>query len=233
MNLFKEYVRGYDFNNAKIARKYSHTLRVKILCELIAKNIGLNEQQVALAGKCGLYHDIARFEQAKRFNSFDDLFTVDHGDLGYEIFMKEFAEKLKLSQKETQIIAKSILYHNKLKVSDVNEEELLFTNIVRDADKIDILYQFAFVPGMIKDGEGEIKPKIHDEFIAHKPISRTDITSKRESNILSLAFIWDINFASSYKIIKENHYFDYIQKILNNSIYDEYFDVIRNYLKEK
>lgn len=233
MNLFEEYVRGYDFGNKKIYLKYHHTLRVKVLCELIAKELGLTKEQTKIAGLCGVYHDIARFEQIKRFDSFDDLSTIDHGDLGYEIFLNEFASKLDITEKEKMIIAKAILYHNKLEVGDVTEEENLYANITRDADKIDILYQYANVPGLIEDKEGEISKVVSEEFFAHKSINKKDVVTKRDKNIISLAFIWDINYDCSYRIIKENKYFDQIQKVLNNSIYEEYFKIIKDFLKEK
>ncbi|MBQ6840687.1 MAG: HD domain-containing protein [Bacilli bacterium] len=233
MNLFEEYVKGYDFGNKKIEVKYRHTLRVKVLCELIAKDLGLDKEQIKLASLCGVFHDIARFEQVKRFDSFDDYTTIDHGDLGYEIFLNEFADKLDLSEKDKMIIAKSIKYHNKHKVENVNEEELLFTNIVRDADKIDIMYIYANVPGMIADGEGEITDDIREVFYSHKSIERKTADCSRETVVLALAFIWDINFDCSYKIIKENKYYDKIKKILNNSVYDEFFEEINKFLKEK
>ena len=233
MNLFEEYVKGYDFNNDKVVIKYKHTLRVKALCELIARDLNLKEEQIKLAGLCGLYHDIARFEQIKRFNSFDDLTTIDHGDLGYEIFLNEFADKLNLSEKDKMIIAKSIKYHNKIKVEDVSEEELLFANIIRDADKIDILYIYANVPGKIHDGPGEISKDCHTDFMSHKSLSHKRVDNQKETVLLALAFVWDINFDCSYKIIKDNKYYDQIREVLNNPVYDEYFNEIKKFLKEK
>ena len=233
MKLFKDYVSNYDFTNAMIARKYNHTLRVKNLCEIIAKELCLSNEKIYLAGLCGLYHDIARFDQASKFNSFDDISTFDHGDVGYEIFLKDFASKLGLSDEQIMIIANSIKHHNKLNVNDLTGDDLVFTNILRDADKIDIFYQFANVPGMLSDAQGDISKMCHDKFLARKPVSYKDIRNKREQNILYLAFIWDINYECSYKIIKDNKYFQKIQKILNNEIYDEYFEVINKFLKEK
>ena len=233
MNLFEEYVQGYDLEDPLIVRKYKHTLRVGVLCEIIAKEIGLSKEEIALAKLCGLYHDIARFEQAKRFRSFDDLSTIDHGDLGYKIFLNEFADKLGLSEKDKMIVAKSILYHNKLKAQECDETELLYTNIVRDADKIDILYQYSTSVGLLHDEDGEISPQIHSDFLAHRELDHTKVKSQRDNNLLFLAFIWDINFECSLKLIRENRYYDKLEKILNNSIYDQYFEVIRKYLKER
>ena len=233
MNFFEEYLKNYDLTNDKIARIYSHTMRVKVLCEMLAKELGLNKNQITLVGLCGLYHDIARFEQIRRFDSFNDLATVDHGDLGYQIFVNEFANKLNLSEKDTMIVAKSILYHNKFEVDNENEEELLFTNIVRDADKIDILYQCSFFTDILIDEEMNINNKVHNDFIAHRPINYKNVTNHREKNILILAYIWDINLKESYKIIKDNKYYKYIRKVLNDSIYDEYFEIIENFLEDK
>ncbi|MBE6155628.1 MAG: HD domain-containing protein [Firmicutes bacterium] len=233
MDLFEEYVKGYDFNNDKIVRKYKHTLRVKALCEVIAEDLNLNNEQKKIASLCGLYHDIARFEQATRYNSFDDDKTIDHGDLGYEIFLNEFADKLQLNQKDRMIIAKSILYHNKYDVEAVSEEELLFIKIVRDADKIDILYQYANVPGMLRDGKSAISIKCHEEFMKHHPLKWGDIINKRDGILLSLAFVWDLNFPCSFKIIKENKYYEKMEKVLNNEVFSQYFAIIKSYLKEK
>lgn len=232
MELFEKYVQNYDFNHRKIALKYYHTLRVKTLCELLAKELGLSKEDIKLASICGLYHDIARFEQAKRYDSFDDNATIDHGDLGYEIFSNEFADNLNLTEREKQIILKSIKYHNKLKVENVNEEELFFVNLVRDADKIDIMYVYSNIPETLTDGEGEISDVVKKEFYSHHSVNRKNVINDKERAIVSLAFIWDINFAPSYKIIKENKYYEKMKKVLNNSVYDEYFEEIDKFLKE-
>ena len=226
LEVFNEYVSNYDMDNEKIKGKYEHTLRVKSLCEEIAKKLDLSHEQIMLAGACGLYHDIARFEQAKRFDSFDDLKTIDHGDLGYEIFINEIFQS-------KNIISKSILYHNKLSISELTDEEKLFVNITRDADKIDIIYIYSNLPGRMKDDNGAICDNVRNDFMNHKPVNIMYVTNKREKNILRLAFIWDINYNVSYRIIKENKYFEQMEKVLNNSIYNEYFQVIKNFLKEK
>lgn len=232
MELFEKYVRNYDLNQPKIVLKYKHTLRVKALCELLAKELGLSKEDIKIAGLCGLYHDIARFEQAKIFDNFDDIATIDHGDLGYEIFQNEFAEKMKITDREKQIILKCIKYHNKLKVENVNEEELFFVNLVRDADKLDIMYIYSNIPGTLVDGDGDISDIVKSEFYSHHSVNRKNVTNDKERVIVSLAFIWDINFDSSYKIIKENKYYEKMKKLLNNSVYDEYFEEINKFLEE-
>jgi len=234
IQLFNDYVSKYDINNRKIKQKYTHTFRVQKLCEEIAKELNLSDEQIKLASLCGLFHDIGRFEQLKIYDSYNDYETIDHGDFGYEVFINEICPKLNISDKDKSIIAKSILYHNKFIVEDdITDEEKLFINITRDADKIDIFYVYINEDGYFKDGDGEISKKIREDFLNHKLVNRKDTTNIREYNIANLAFIWDINYDSSYRIIRKNKYFEQLEKVLNNSIYDEYFQVIKDFLKEK
>lgn len=232
MDLFEEYVKNYDFNDSDISYKYKHTLRVQALCKLIAKELGLNKREIEIASLCGLYHDIGRFEQDKRYNSFQDTKTFDHGDFGSEIFSKEFSSKMMLNEEEKQIITKSILYHNKLEIGKCSDKEALYTKITRDADKLDILYVFANRIKVLAETDGTISDLCHKKFMKHMSLARRDVTNATEENLLILAFTWDINFDVSLKLIKDNSYFEKIEKILNNEIYTQYFEEIRNYLKE-
>jgi len=233
MNLFEEYVRNYDFSDSDISYKYKHTLRVQNLCEAIAKDLDFNERDIYLASLCGLFHDVGRFEQDKRYNSFRDNKVFDHGDYGYELFLKEFAPKLDLNEEEMMIIAKSILYHNKLAIGKCDEKEKVFCKITRDADKLDILYVFADGILKLEQPDGEISPACREYFMKHSSVPRNEITNNTEETIVKLAFIWDINFDASLKIIKENKYFERIEKYLNKEIFNDYFEEIKKYLKDK
>lgn len=232
MDLFEEYVKKYDFTDPDISYKYKHTYRVQALCELIAKELGLSQREIEIASLCGLYHDIGRFEQDKRYNSFKDTNTFDHGDIGSEIFLNEFSSKLKITDEEKQIIAKSILYHNKLEIGKCNDKEALYAKMTRDADKLDILYVFANQIIELGKPEGLVSDVCHKKFMNHMSLSRSDITNNTEEILLTLAFIWDINFDASLILIKEKNYFEKIERILNSDIYTEYFEEIRKYLKE-
>lgn len=233
MELFEKFVRNYDFTDEDISYKYKHTLRVRALCELLAKDLGLSERDIELAKYCGLYHDIARFEQDKRFDSFRDTKAFDHGDVGSAIFENLFAPNLDITAEEKNIIFKSILYHNKFAIGECTDKERIFCKILRDADKIDIIY--AVSQKLIKLGNSmcEITPKIHSDFMKHTTVSYGDAQNESDEIVLKLALIWDINFDSSYRIIRDNKYFQRIEKLINNDKYKVYFDEINNFLKEK
>ena len=232
--VFDEYISNYDINNKKLKQKYTHTLRVQKLCEEIAKSLNLSEEDIKLAGMCGLFHDIGRFEQLSKFDSYNDFKTIDHGDVGYKKFIERLAPNLDVRNENKNIIAKSILYHNKFVIGNVTDRERIFINIIRDADKIDILYLYLNDEDyLLKDYDGQISNSVRKDFFKRRLVNRKNVTNKREHNIATLAFIWGINYDCSYRIIKENKYFVQLEKALNNSIYDEYFQIIKDFLKEK
>lgn len=82
---FKKYSNKYDMTNKNIERKYYHSFRVMHESKYIAENLNLSQEQIDLATLIGLLHDIARFEQMKKYGTFNDVLSVDHGDLGAKI----------------------------------------------------------------------------------------------------------------------------------------------------
>lgn len=133
---------SYDIYNINL--KINHTFRVIDLCEEIAESLNLTKEDITLAKLCGLLHDIGRFEQWNRYKTFVDSKSVDHGDFGAKLLKeKNFIRRFNNDEKIDNLIIKVVKNHNKYEVEDdLTEREKLFTNIVRDADKTDILYLY-------------------------------------------------------------------------------------------
>lgn len=89
INAFAEYVRNYDPSDEKIKLKIDHTYRVAGLCQSIAKSLNLSEADVDIAWLLGMLHDIGRFEQIRRFGTFNDAQSVDHAEFGADLLFKE------------------------------------------------------------------------------------------------------------------------------------------------
>jgi putative nucleotidyltransferase with HDIG domain len=228
---FMKYTNNYDIENENIDRKIYHSLRVMEISKKIATNMGLENEKIELATLIGLLHDIGRFEQFKIYQTYSDLESIDHGDLGADIlkqnnFIRNFIKEAKYDE----IILKSVQNHNKYKIADdLNKEEKLFCKIVRDADKIDILYEAIEI--FWKNGREEIQndlisDKVYNEFLNKKLIKKDKNMKKNgiDKLVLMLAFVFDINFHESLEILKKE---DYLNKILNN------FDFKRQDTKEK
>lgn len=165
INAFAEYVRNYDPSDEKIKLKIDHTYRVAGLCQRIAESLGLSEPDVDIAWLLGMLHDIGRFEQIRRFGTFNDVQSVDHAEFGADLLFKEglirkfaegYYEECELAEpenqedeqiiknnehhnKDTGLLEMAIRQHNKYRVKeDLTERQRMFCDILRDADKVDI-----------------------------------------------------------------------------------------------
>lgn len=212
--VFDEYISKYDLNNNKIIRKVKHTYRVTDISNLIAEGIGLDEEDIKLATLIGLLHDIGRFEQIKRYNTFADKDSIDHGELGIKILFEEnLIREVVEETKYDNIIKVAVFNHNKFKIQNGLEgKELLHSKIVRDADKLDDLYLGTGKNNTFNSDE-KITDKVFHDFINNECIFNDDRVTEVDKEISYLAWIYDINFDYSLKYIKDK---DYINQIINN-----------------
>lgn len=210
-NEFINYTNNYDLTNSHITRKIYHSLRVMEASKKIAENLNLTKEQIDLATLIGLLHDIARFEQRKRFGTYYDKKSVDHGDLAIEIleennFIRTFIE----DDKFDEIIKCAIKNHNKYEIEPLEGEKLLQAKIIKDADKIDIFYQLAYQ--FAKDKKAIENSEISEDYIKQlkegKCIFRNADESAIDELVLIASFIYDIHFDSSLRLIKEEKYIE-------------------------
>ena len=241
---FKLYSNNYDMNEYKISMKYYHTFRVEKICGEIASLLGLDEEKINLAKLIGLLHDIARFEQYTIYGTYDDIRSIDHGDLAVEILKKDnYIRKYIETNQYDSIILKAIKYHNKYAIgNDVSEEEKMFCEIIRDADKLDIFYLKVNDPLEIQKEKIEnqvITKEVFEQFMLKEIIDRKNLKNNIDRIVVILAFVYDLNFKESYKIVKENNYMDRIIDLFNFEEQDtrEKMELIRktanDFLKEK
>ena len=241
---FLIYTKNFDLSNENIKRKQLHSLRVMQISEEIAKNLNLKKEDVELAKLIGLLHDVARFEQYTKYQTYNDSISFDHGDYALKILEKDIRKYIQTDEFD-EIIKKAIKNHNKYKIEEgLNSKEELFAKIIRDADKIDILYESGeiFWKGLEKEiEESKISEEILKSIKEKRLVKRSkDLKyTKVDSVVVNIAFIFDLNFTISYKIIYEK---DYINKILNKydikdektrKEYNEIKEIINNYLREK
>ena len=226
--LFNDYYERFDHSLRGVYMKYAHTYRVVDYAKQIADSINLTGDDYELSCKCALFHDIARFKQWQVYNTFEDKLSFDHGDEGYNI--------LKELNVNDEIILASTKYHNKYAVGDVDDRTLLFCNITRDADKLDIMMEQT---NTCNDTELIIPEDVIESF-RNKKLTYNKIESESSdvTNILrSVAFIFDINFKKSFEIIKEtdivNKKFDVIMEKFNDDIIKELKQICNEYIDER
>lgn len=220
---FREYVKNYDINNKKINLKIAHIERTSSISRKIAEKLNLNEEEVKLAELIGLLHDVGRFEQVKRYNTFVDKISINHAKLGAEILFEEnkirdFIE----DNKYDEIIKIAILNHNKSPkdLNYLNEKEELYSKIIRDADKIDIMYILTFEEKQVAwekaDVENDkITDEIYREFFEDNCINYKNIKTSADILVANFAYIFDFNYNFSLGIIKNENYLTRIYNRFN------------------
>ena len=82
---FEEYLNEYDREDEKIKLKIVHTYGVVACAQAIGKRMGLSEEDMEIAGIIALLHDIGRFEQIRKFDSFQPD-TMDHAAYGVRFY---------------------------------------------------------------------------------------------------------------------------------------------------
>ncbi|MDD3995572.1 MAG: HD domain-containing protein [Bacilli bacterium] len=201
---FKKHVEKYDFKNIGIKFKYNHSIVLMKIGNSIAKKLKLKDNEFYMVTLACLLHDIGRFDQLKIYDTFNDKKSFDHGDYAYNYIKKNnYLRKYTDDTTYDTAILKSIKYHNKFKIGKCNEIELLFSKIVRDADKVDILLNDGFKKfSEYETNELEISDSVYNKILNEKDISYDDTNNKLDRILLGLAMIYDINFDCSFSFIK-------------------------------
>lgn len=226
MCAFKKYIQDFDSQYGKIDLKIRHTYGVVKASEYIASKLNLSSEDIELAKLIALLHDIGRFEQIRKSDSFIDNKDIDHAILGNDILfnhnlIREFID----DNQYDNIISKAILNHNRLNIEEgLNDRELLHAKIIRDADKTDNFRVKAEedFENIIDNSNREvlensvISDKIYNDFMNDKVIVREDRVTYIDFWVSYIAFIFDFNYKMGLEYIKE---MDYINIIIDRLDY--------------
>lgn len=236
MNYFDEYVSNYDMSDPEINYKYHHSYRVMDAMELLATKLNLSENDVHLAKVIGLLHDIGRFEQDKLYNTFKDG-KFDHGNYGVKVLKENnFLDKTNIASSDYEVVYKAIDNHNQFKINEgLTERELFFAKLIRDADKLDILYALGNPELLtLHQDEEQISEKLETDFFNNKIGNIKDGKSLNDGLVITFCYIYDINFKETYQIIYGNKYYDKIYDRINRKdIFKKYIDYTNKYIKER
>lgn len=235
--VFDNHVKNnYDMSNENIVRKYYHSYRVMNLCSLIAKSEKYDNNDIDTCIVLGLLHDIGRFEQWKIYNTYKDLESVDHAELGIDILfnnekIKDFCNVVENYDE----IYDSIKYHNKIKIPDnLSEHNKRLCRVLRDADKLDIMYLISINSIKLNECDADFSEKIINDFMSCKSIDIHDIKNDNDNILMKLAFVYDLNFEYSFKFIKKYKLIEKMYENLNNKErFLPYIQKVKEYIDSK
>ena len=222
---FLSYAEQYDTQNILIRHKVEHTLRVAELCERYSKAVGMCAEDVDFAWLLGLWHDIGRFEQARRYGTFVDSQSVDHAELSGDILFREglagrFPQE-GLPEDWPAAAETAIRLHNKLSLPEaLNSRIRRFAEILRDADKTDIFRVIAEIPFEDRVGSsrssfretGEASPEVMACVLEHRCVPAGLRRSHFEGRVSHCCMAFELVFEISRRTVKEEGWLDSLLK---------------------
>jgi hypothetical protein len=141
---FRDFAASYQREESSLLLlKVRHTERVVGLAGNIVAELGLAEGSRRSALLAALLHDVGRFPQFAQWRTFRDDISANHGRLGARVLRDASVLKAEAPAVRRAAIAAVALHNRYVLPANLPEQTRLITNIVRDADKIDILRIFS------------------------------------------------------------------------------------------
>ncbi len=205
---FADYTRDYNPQDPLIRLKLVHTMKVvdnmKILVE--EEEIDLDWKEAALL--CALYHDLGRFEQVRRYQTFIDSKSIPHADLSVSE-LKRTGFLADRPQKEQEAILNAIAWHSLLALPEPIEDRETETlaRLIRDADKLDIFRVFAQEDAqnaaektLDEILQESITPEVSASLRSGHCVRKEDRKTSLDIWMTFLGFFYDFNYRTSLKI---------------------------------
>ena len=223
---FNDYVSGFygndEFVNANLKLKAEHSKRTCEEILYLADELSLSDNQKRIAEVIALLHDIGRFEQFVRYRTYNDFRSANHCLLGLEALRRTKVLE-GIDEQEKHLIEKAIEYHGLKELpSDLDGDCLLFSKLIRDADKVDIFYvvteyykQYKKDPnGFTLELEFPDKPGYSAEMIeaimSGRRLDYSNLQRLNDMRLLQLAWVYDVNFTPTLKRIKERRFLEIV-----------------------
>ncbi|MGE4299695.1 MAG: HD domain-containing protein [Desulfovibrionaceae bacterium] len=194
--------------------KRKHTGQVYANAVRIAASLGLagdTERDVLLAA---LYHDVGRFPQYALYKTFLDRASENHALMGVKALRREgMLDDLSLASRA--VVRGAVALHNRYQVAEaVPGPVRLATDVVRDADKVDIMrvmlahFDADAAPDdvvvlHVRDEPGQWTRAVYEDVMAGRLARYGDMAYVNDFILLICGWVNDLNFAESMRIVRE------------------------------
>lgn len=210
--------RNYDL-------KTEHTRLVQANIERLAEHLQLTAEDRALASAIAVCHDVGRFPQFRDYGTFNDTTSTNHASLAITTLKNEGILD-SLAGEQSSILLQAVALHNVFTLPD-NLDPVVgrFAMLIRDADKLDIwrvLLDYctsepderaSAVIWELPD-TGYCSERALKEVAAGRLLQRNLLTTADDFKLLQLSWVFDLNFAESFRIVAERGYIEALAGLL-------------------
>ena len=223
---FDDYVAGFygndEFINANLKLKEEHSRRTCEEMTYLAEELDLAGNQRRIADVIAILHDVGRFEQFVKYRTYNDSRSVNHCLLGLEVLRRKKVLE-QVDRYERELIEKAIEYHGLRELpADLEEECLLFSKLIRDADKLDVFYVVTEYYRRYRDNPEEFmleldfpdepgySAEVVEEILCGRRIDYGKLRTINDMKLCQLGWVYDVNFTATLKRIKQRRFLEKI-----------------------
>jgi HD superfamily phosphohydrolase len=215
-----------EFVNANLKLKEEHSRRTCEEMLYLADELDLEPNQRRIAEAIALLHDIGRFEQFIKYRTYNDVRSCNHCLLALDV-LREAKVLEGIETGEKQVIEKAIEYHGLKELpGDLNGECLLFSKLIRDADKLDVLYVVTEYYKQYKDNPEEFMLELEfpdepgysaemiEDILCGRLMDYSKLRTLNDMKLLQLGWVYDVNFPATLKRIRHRKFLERIVDFL-------------------
>lgn len=252
-NFFKQWAKQHiltfqevdPLHQQSLDLKEAHTFHVCTAIERIAAGLGLMDNDIRIASVTALFHDIGRFPQYQKYRTFRDLDSDNHAKLSiWELHRHRVLHTLNFA--ERQVISRAIYFHNRLRIPEnLDPQSLLHCQLIRDADKVDILrvmsehFQMAesLRNPVITLGLGagtQVREEVYHMLLGGRIMNYGKLKTINELKVLQMSWVFDINFRPTFEILRERDNIGVIAATLPDTpLLQESLDFVNSYIEKR
>ena len=204
----RSFLTGEAHKDSALVLKIEHTERVcNNICHL-GRSLDLTDGHMRIAEAIGLFHDIGRFVQYRRYRTFNDRKSANHAALGVDVLNEtSVLDSLFIDEKAT--IIEAVRFHNAPALpGNKPQESTVFMRLIRDADKLDIWKVFADYYRSHQRPEPAIVQHLPDlptweadivNALTEKRMAKfQDMKSLNDFKLLQLSWVFDLHFSETF-----------------------------------
>ena len=205
--------------------KREHTAQVVDIAGRIVASLDLAPQVAKAALIAALYHDVGRFPQYARWQTFKDADSENHGHLG-AVVLKKNPVLLEENPALRHLVLTAVLLHNRYALpAKLPEPFATVTRIVRDADKVDIMRIMAsellreqpsrIVALHVANQPEAFSPHIADMVLAGHMPNYSDLRFVNDFIILVCFWPFDLAYGEALRTVLQNGHLALLLEKLN------------------
>jgi hypothetical protein len=213
----QNFKRGDPEYDRNIDVKLDHSRRVHGEAERILASLNRAGDWTRNARLAALFHDVGRFEQYARWQTFVDRDSANHAVLSARVLIEQKVLAA-LTAADRRVILPAVALHNRIELPEGLPQAVdAAVRVVRDADKIDIFRVLLehFRPGgskndvvtlgLIRDSEA-FSPSVLDRVGQGRAVNYQDLVYVNDFKLLLLSWIPRLNFPPSAERFIEQDY---------------------------